>query len=132
MYEGLTGNKNAEKWTEKNVTSLLSKLLLKVEEDNVPDIGSALKIFGLQKTNWNYFQAKFKDNETVISLIKRIEDTTETNLVEASLSGKVKETMAIFVLKSKYKWIDKQVIETEQKGSINITLQMPEDTPIPH
>jgi hypothetical protein len=132
MYEGLAGNKNAEKWTEENVSSLLSALLQNIEENELPYIGSALKIIGLHKITWTYFQTKFKDNETVLYLIKRIEETTETNLVEAALSGKVKETMAIFVLKSKYKWIDKQVIETEQKGSIRINLQMPEDTPIPH
>ena len=132
MYEGLTGNRNAEKWTEVKVTSLLSEILQNIENNDLPYIGSALKMSGLHKETWNYFQAKFSDNQTVLCLIKRIEEATETNLVEAALSGKVKETMAIFVLKSKYKWIDKQVIETEQKGSININLQMPEDTPIPH
>jgi hypothetical protein len=131
MYEGLLGNKNAEKYTESDVTTLLVDISNKARKENCYFILQAIK-HNISKAQFDYFTVKYKDNKTVFGIIKAIQSICECNLVEAMLTGKVKETASIFLLKAKYGYIDKQVIETEQKGSINITLQMPEDTPIPH
>lgn len=127
MYEGLKDNKNAEKWTEDNVTSLLSDILQDIEENETYYIGIALKSKGLSRQKWDYLQTKYKDNATILDTIKKIENATETNLITAALQGRVKETMAIFILKAKYGCIDKQVTEVEHKGSININLTMPDE-----
>lgn len=121
------GNTNAEKWTDENVTSLLSDILREVEENETYYLGIALKAKGLSRQKWDYFQNKYKDSPVVMDTIKKIENATETNLITAALQGKVKETMAIFILKAKYGCIDKQVTEVEHKGSININLTMPDE-----
>ena len=125
MYESLRGNKNAEKWTENEVIGLLSAIYDKVKAENCYFVLQAIK-GKLTKAQWDYFVEKYKDNQSVFGIIKNIQATCECNLVEAMLTGKVKETGSIFLLKAKYGYIDKQQIEHEHKGSININLQFPE------
>lgn len=122
MYDTLIGNRNAVKYQEGDVTNLLLDIYNKAEMDNCYFILQAIR-GKATKAQWDYFVEKYIDNQTVFGIIKNIQATCECNLVEAMLTGKVKETASIFLLKSKYGYVDKQVIETEQKGSININLQ---------
>jgi len=125
MYESLLNNKNAEKYSIKTVINYLSEIYKKVPEENCLFILQAIKGI-ITKAQWDYFVEKYKDDSTVFGIIKDIQSSCECNLVEAMLKGKVKETASIFLLKAKYGYIDKQVIETEKKGSININIQFPE------
>ena len=125
MYESLRGNKNAEKWTEEQAINLYSDLCDKARANNnyllINVLSGVITI-----DQHEYIKAKFKDSKTVSQLIKELTDICESNLTEAMLNGKVKETASIFLLKAKYGYIDKQQIEHEHKGSININLQFPE------
>ncbi len=125
MYETLIGNKNAEKYSKSTVNDYLSDVYSKVVAENCLFILQAIKGI-ITKSQWDYFAEKHKDNKTVFGKIKDIQGLCECNLVEAMLTGKVKETASIFLLKAKYGYVDKHVIETEQKGSITINLQFPE------
>ena len=126
MYDGLKGNKNAEKWTEENVIAILSDVYARSEQ---PDCYlQELAYRGtITKSNWDYLQVKFKDSKTVLGILKSIKDNCRINLTQAMLHGQVKETASIFLLKAIYGLVDKQVIETEHKGSININLQLPDE-----
>ena len=126
MYEGLIGNRNAEKYTEQEVTKLLSKVLERSEAEDCYFILNAIKGI-ISKATWDWFNEKYKENKTIIGIIKTIQANCEQNLVNGMLTGKVKETGSIFLLKAKYGYIDKQQIEHEHKGSININLNFPED-----
>lgn len=125
-YENLHGNKNAEKYTEADVTELLAKVLARSEAEDCYFILNAIKGV-LTKSQWDYFAEKYKDDKTILGTIKTIQANCEQNLVNGMLTGKVKETGSIFLLKAKYGYIDKQQIEHEHKGSININLNFPED-----
>lgn len=126
MYEGLKDNKNAEKWTEDNVIALLSDVCTQSEADECYLMEKAYKGI-LTVSNWDYLQIKFKDNATVLGIIKNIKQNCKYNLTQAMLQGKVKETASIFLLKAIYGLVDKQVTEVEHKGSININLTMPDE-----
>ena len=126
MYDGLKGNKNAEKWTEENVIAILSDVYAKSEADDCYLMEKAYKGL-LTVSNWDYLQLKYKDNATVLGIIKGIKDNCKLNLTQAMLQGKVKETASIFLLKAIYGLVDKQVTEIEHKGSIQINLTMPDE-----
>jgi len=125
MYESLIGNKNAEKYKPEEVTELLSKVLARSEETDCYFILNAIK-GTLTKSQWDWFNEKYKEDKSIIGTIKTIQANCEQNLVNGMLNGKVKETASIFLLKAKYGYIDKQVNEVEHKGSININLNFPE------
>jgi len=124
-YENLYGNKNAEKYKPEEVTELLSKVLARSEETDCYFILNAIKGI-LTKSQWDWFNEKYKEDKSIIGTIKTIQANCEQNLVNGMLNGKVKETASIFLLKAKYGYIDKQVNEVEHKGSININLNFPE------
>jgi hypothetical protein len=128
MYEGLKDNKNAEKWTEDKVIVTLSEVYAKSESEDCYLMEKAYKGL-LTVSNWDYLQLKYKDNATVLGIIKSIKDNCKTNLTQAMLQGKVKETASIFLLKAIYGLVDKQVTEIEHKGSIHINLTMPDEIP---
>jgi hypothetical protein len=127
MYEGLKDNKNAEKWTEDNVITILSEVCTKSENEDCYLMEKAYKGL-LTVSNWDYLQLKYKDNATVLGIIKSIKDNCKMNLTQAMLQGRVKETASIFLLKAIYGLVDKQVTEIEHKGSIHINLTMPDDS----
>jgi len=126
MYDGLKDNKNAEKWTEENVISLFSELCDKAHKEECYLLIHVIET-RITLSQYEYLIDKYKANKTVSELKKNILSICESNLTKAMLSGKIKETASIFLLKSKYGYIDKQVTEIEHKGSININLQLPDE-----
>lgn len=125
MYESLRGNKNAEKYSKDVVIQMLTKILEQAKTGECYLIIHAID--GITTLdNYEYLKVKYKEDKTVLDITKEIERTTENNLTKQMLQGKIKETASIFLLKSKYGYIDKQQIEHEHKGSININLQFPE------
>jgi hypothetical protein len=124
MYETLIGNKNAEKWDFETVKDMLVSMLDTAKNQDIAFIGSLLVKYDLSKQQWDYLKDKFtgKEKETVSDFVRKIEEVTETNLVNGAMTGKNKETMSIFLLKCKYGYQDKQVIEHDHKGTIAINL----------
>lgn len=130
MYETLVGNRNAVKYSDPEVINLLLDICDKAKSENCYFILQAIRD-KVSRAQWDYFIEKYQDNQTVFGIIKNIQSVCECNLVEAMLSGKVKETASIFLLKAKYGYIDRQTIEIEHKGAINISFRLPEEDTLP-
>ena len=123
MYD--YGNKFAEKWTEDSFSAELEKIVEKTESPECYFILAAIKGV-LTKGQYDYLQDRFKESHKVTSLIKTIQGNCEQNLVTGMLTGKIKETGSIFLLKAKYGYKDRQTIEHEVKGSINVNVKLPQ------
>jgi len=117
MYETLIGNKNAEKWDFETVKDMLVSMLDTAKEKEIYFIGSLLVEYDVSTSTWDYLKDKFSGEErkTVLELIKKIESTTEANLMNAALTGKTKETARIFLLKCQSGYVDTQVVEHYHK-----------------
>lgn len=111
------GNANAEKWTKQVVIDHLDRILVDVEENKIVYLGIALANIGLYSDLWNDWTIKFKTDKIVSLTIKRIESKIEANLLSQALLSKVNSAVAIFVLKNKYKWSDKQEIDHTTGGN---------------
>lgn len=131
MYETLIANKNAVKYSDSEVINTLLDICNKAKNENCYFIGQAIRD-KLSKGQFDYLTSKYQGTETVSGTLKELYSICETNLVTAMLEGRVKETASIFLLKCKYGWIDKQQIEIEHKGSVNVNFNFPEDDPYPH
>lgn len=125
MYEGLTDNKNAEKWTEQVVIQTFTEILNQAKTKPAYLLLHAI-IDYITYDQWEYLIDKFKDNQTVFRLHKEILQTCENNITDGMINGTIKETASIFLLKCKYGYQDKQVVEVEHKGSIAVNFQFPE------
>lgn len=110
------GNKNAEKWTKQVVLDHLEQILKDIEDNKLVYLGIALANIGLYNDVWMWWVDKFGDDKVVIRTIKRIEAKIEANLLSQALTNKVNSAIAIFVLKNKYKWSDKQEIDHTTGG----------------
>jgi|GEM_PF-1124126 len=110
------GNKTAEKWDKNTTLKTLGKLLLVIKADKIFYLGIALAQIDLYPQIWADWNEKFKDDTDVSVAIKRIEAQVEGNLLQQSATNKINATIAIFVLKNKYKWSDKQEIDHTSKG----------------
>ena len=130
MYETLVGNRNAVKYSDTDVINLLLDICDKARSENCYFILQAIRD-KISKAQWDYFLEKYRDNQTVFGMIKNIQAVCECNLVEAMLTGKVKETASIFLLKAKYGYVDRQTVDIEHKGAIVINLQLPEEDTLP-
>ena len=103
------GNKNAEKWTQKEVLSMMSKIEAAAKKPTCYYLGSALVEVGLYKEIWSRWEEKFKTDDVVSQSIKRINQIFEAKLFSA---------VAIFGLKNNHEWKDK--VETEHSGNMGI------------
>ena len=112
---GKKGNKNAEKWTKEVVLNKLDELLTYSIDNNSFYLGVVLNANGLFLDVWQYWVNKFRKDEMVLRTIKKIESVIEANLVTILVTSR-NSTGAIFVLKNKYKWSDKQEIDHTSKG----------------
>lgn len=63
---------------------------------------------------WAYFKKRYRDNTKIFKAIKRIEDTLENRIVRRMAEGRYSTVGSIFILKNKYRWIDKVVSQNEQ------------------
>lgn len=110
------GNKNAEKWNRIEVLKNLSVIQTKVKKNKVFYLGVILAEIGLYHQIWSEWTAKFVDDNVVSDIIKKIEAQIEANLLQLAGSNKMNTAIAIFVLKNKYRWSDKQEIDHTSKG----------------
>lgn len=128
MYETLIANKNAVKYSDSVVINTLLDICNKAKNENCYFIGQAIRD-KLSKGQFDYLTAKYQGTETVSGALKELYSICETNLVQAMLEGRVKETASIFLLKCKYGWIDKQQIEIGHKGSVSVNFSLPDEAP---
>ena len=110
------GNTYAEKWTKIEVKKALNHIHNYVVANKTFYLGVALAENTLYPDIWEYWKKKFAEDEEVFRSIKRIEAKIEANLLSQAASNKINATIAIFVLKNKYKWSDKQEIDHTSKG----------------
>jgi len=110
------GNTNAEKWTKDEVLKCLSVIYQKVKKDKTFYLGVALAQLDLYPELWSVWSKKFDEDKIVFQAIKKIEAQIEANLLQLAGSNKMNTAIAIFVLKNKYKWSDKQEIDHTSKG----------------
>ena len=64
---------------------------------------------------WAYYKRRYKDNIKIIKAIKKIEDTLENRIVRRMAEGRYSTVGSIFILKNKYRWIDKVISQNEQE-----------------
>ena len=114
-YSFKEGNKAAELWTEEKTIEKLNEIYCYVKENKTVFIGTALVNNDLYKEIWAYFNEKFAENDAVFKLIKKIEQTVESNLADSALNGEKNPAMAIFILKNKHGYSDKQDIDINHK-----------------
>ncbi|MDR1199992.1 MAG: hypothetical protein LBK94_13450 [Prevotellaceae bacterium] len=121
----LKGNKEAEKWDEKNVSKKLDQIwdvLTKPIEDadennpvranNIKTLAECCLMVDVTKNEWDYFLKKFTDeNSAVFRKIKNILWLLEARLI---YSG---ETIDIFCLKNHYRYTDKN--EVKMSGNLS-------------
>ena len=109
-------NKYAEKWDKLTVLKVLNQIFQNVKDDKIVYLGIALANINLYSDIWNDWSNKFKEEKEVSLSIKTVEGQIEANLLSQAFENKINSTIAIFVLKNKYKWSDKQEIDHTSKG----------------
>lgn len=70
---------------------------------------------GLYSDIWAYFKRRYAKNSKIVRAIKRIEDELENRIVRRMAEGRYSTVGSIFILKNKYRWIDKVVNQAEQE-----------------
>lgn len=70
---------------------------------------------GLYSDIWAYFKRRYAKNLKIIRTIKRIEDELENRIVRRMAEGRYSTVGSIFILKNKYRWIDKVVNQAENE-----------------
>lgn len=117
------GNKAAEKWTVESVTQILQEMWRTVATDDegniaknpvrandIKTLAEICLIHDVGHDTWSYWADKFKDEPSVLRIIKKIEWVLENRMV---YSG---QTMDIFVLKNKYGYNDQRAMDLTTKG----------------
>jgi len=112
----MMGIKNAEKWTPETVLPILFKMMEAIEAnpENYIYLGTLIKDFrgdGMYNQLWSQWTKKFIGNEKVTRAINMIDSYFESTIVERAMTGKYVPSIAIFTLKNKYNWKDKQEID---------------------
>ena len=64
---------------------------------------------------WAYLKRRYAKNLKIIRAIKKIEDTLENRIVRRMAEGRYSTVGSIFILKNKYRWIDKVISQNEQE-----------------
>lgn len=133
IKESMTNNSNAEYWTKDlvidNIVAMLQYatteyeiVVKKTNEENPigekntlhkvtrkPHLKSSLLINqGIWSANWfSDMRNKFKDDETVLGLLKCIDMVCEHNIYEDSANNATNANMAKSLLSRYYDWVDK-------------------------
>ena len=84
-------------------------------DDGICYIKELLVAENLYAEIWAYFKKRYAKNQKIFKAIKRIEDTLENRIVRRMAEGRYSTVGSIFILKNKYRWIDKVVSQNEQE-----------------
>ena len=98
------------------VTGYLNRMQDRLNSDKgICYIKELLVPEGLYTEIWNYFKKRYAKNRKIIQTIKNIEDELESRIVRRMAEGRYSAVGSIFILKNKYRWIDKVVNQAEQE-----------------
>lgn len=123
----VAGNKAAEKWTVATVLEKLQAMwavLVKSDDDDdendgpvnvvrandIKTLAEVCLMHDVCPDTWAYWADKFKDDDSVLRLIKKIEWVLEARLIYSA------QTMDIFILKTKYNYAEQLRIDHTTKG----------------
>ena len=113
------GNKYTEKWTEQKAKELFDKALVLAKNGatSLIDIANELNVYSYV---FDYLVSKFKVFEYIK---KEILNNIANNLAKLGLTKEVDTGMAIFLLKARHGYEDKQTVKHEgitEQPKINI------------
>lgn len=102
------------------VLSYISKMEDKLQSDqSICFIKELLVDVGLYAELWSRIKKRYDKHKKICQAMKRIEDTLENRIVKRMLEGRYSTVGSIFVLKNKYRWIDKVVSQSEQEKDVS-------------
>lgn len=126
MMPAAEGNKYAEKWTKEAALEFLGTALEKAKTKGVYHLGGMLVDLGHYPQLWAYLSSTFKQDKEVFEAIKKVESALEAKIVQDSLTGDIKgQTMAIFYLKNKHGYVDKQEVDQTVRN-VEVTVKKAE------
>ncbi len=109
------------KWTPEVLLPIMEMFKKQVKDNGYYYIGVMLRENGYSCHQWKDWKNKGGEIEKAM---EDVEDLIETNLVEAVATGKIKETFGIFTLKSKHKWVDRQQVDHNVQGGLEININV--------
>lgn len=102
------------------VMGILNRMQDRLNSDEgICYIKELLVVENLYAELWAYFKKRYKDNNKIFKAIKKIEDTLENRIVRRMAEGRYSTVGSIFILKNKYRWIDKVVSQSEQEKDVS-------------
>ncbi len=121
------GNTNAEKTSYDKVISILTDIYNYVDTHD----DCYLLIHALTGTDiwtidqYEHYIDRFREDDAVRQLSKKIKQRCESRISQDMIKGKIKDVPAIFLLKAKYGYIDRQQVDHNVQGAINVNVTMP-------
>ena len=126
MAGAMEGNKNAEKWIEKDVYELGEKIMEWYrEEGNIFFKDFFVNKCGLYRTSRNYLQKKFKSFSTLLEQAKELQ---EIKLMDGGAKGKLNAAITKFMLMNNHNYSEKTETKTEVKHIDGFNYIVPDDT----
>ena len=127
-YEGLTGNLNAQKWTEERISEVFNHALSISKDKDLYAVkdgtleGYKYHFLGEIASEMDLYSDIFKYlrdlNPEAEMLYNRLKTRLEANCFSDSKKGIIKEATAIMNLKSNYGWTDRVENKTELNAKV--------------
>ncbi len=108
--------KRSEDWILKELDAMWEFITANPESEDILFIEELCLMRGYHKNNWNEWPKLYPNNQKLLGLLKKVESFLENKIVKAALKQDVNTTMAIFVLKNKYKWSDRTETDITTNG----------------
>lgn len=105
------GNKNAEKWTEKDAKKVMKDALKLSYDESYDFIGEICVKLKISRTQIDYICTKYPELNDTRETIK---SNCEANCFRNGKKGKIVPSLAIMNLKSNHGWTDR--VDTTTKG----------------
>ena len=94
--------------TPEAILGKLKAILLKAKEEKTFYLGTVLAAEGIHKDTWASWRTIYTTHDGITDLMKLIELTLESKLVEKALSGDTNVTVSVLALRNLYGWSDKK------------------------
>ncbi len=123
---GQPNNKNAEKWTTKEIIEFIDRVYSYVNENKeCSSLVEAITECGEYEQILRYFETK--ESPVDFAPIKKAKDIIKQRLIKNGLNGTNNPTMSIFILKNNHDMKDKSEVEQKTNLSINNYSDLPLD-----
>ena len=105
-----------KKYTPEVIKSKLSTMLLALNDNkDIVFLNELLISVNLNTNTYGNIKSDNNQDDEIKYLIKTIDNILEQRLVVGALYNKLNTSMAVFILKNKYGYSDKQVIDNTHK-----------------